>query len=172
MRLRHSETSGWFKRSTVYRRAVDVLRTATEPMTAREIAERVLAAANVKRPDRIPARTSATKCLLKQNLIAELKLPSHLVFAPSNLETKMKFALIGATAVAAAAFVTPALAQAVISDPGYCAQFYPNANCQNLGPGNPYTDGGYYRDGNWQNGNAQTAEPDAYRYHGGPKSND
>jgi hypothetical protein len=30
----------------------------------------------------------------------------------------MKFALIGATAVAAAAFVTPALAQAVISDPG------------------------------------------------------
>jgi hypothetical protein len=84
----------------------------------------------------------------------------------------MKFALIGATAVAAAAFVTPALAQAVISDPGYCAQFYPNANCQNLGPDNPDTDGGYYRDGNWQNGNAQTAEPRAYRYHGGPKSND
>jgi hypothetical protein len=26
--------------------------------------------------------------------------------------------------------VTPALAQAVISDPGYCTQFYPNANCQ------------------------------------------
>ena len=66
----------------------------------------------------------------------------------------MKSALIGAAAVAAAAFVTPALAQAVISDPGYCAQFYPDANCQNLGPGNPYTDGGYYRDGNWQNGNA------------------
>jgi hypothetical protein len=21
----------------------------------------------------------------------------------------------------------------------------PNANCRNLGPGNPYTDGGYYR---------------------------
>ena len=66
----------------------------------------------------------------------------------------MKFALIGAVAVATTAFVTPALAQAVISDPGYCAQFYPNANCQNLGPGNPYTDGGYYRDNNWQNGNA------------------
>jgi hypothetical protein len=31
---------------------------------------------------------------------------------------------------------------------------YPDANCQNLGPGNPYTDGGYYRDNNWQNGNA------------------
>jgi hypothetical protein len=66
----------------------------------------------------------------------------------------MKFASIGAVAVATAAFVTPALAQAVISDPGYCAQFYPDANCQNLGPGNPYTDGGYYRDNNWQNGNA------------------
>jgi hypothetical protein len=35
----------WFKRGTVYRHAVDALRTATEPLTAREIAERVLAAA-------------------------------------------------------------------------------------------------------------------------------
>jgi len=34
---------------------------------------------------------------------------------------------------------TPAGAQAVITNPGWCAQFYPNANCQNLGPGNPYT---------------------------------
>jgi hypothetical protein len=89
----------------------------------------------------------------------------------------MKLALIGAAAVAAAAFATPALAQAVIEDPSYCAQFYPSANCQNLGPGNPYTDGGFYRD--WQSANAmmpgyamQSAEPDDYRYHGGPKSND
>jgi hypothetical protein len=71
----------------------------------------------------------------------------------------MKYALIGAAAVAAAAFATPAMAQAVISDPGYCAQFYPNANCQNEGPGNPYTNGGYWRnDGgyrnDWRNGNA------------------
>jgi hypothetical protein len=65
----------------------------------------------------------------------------------------MKFALIGAAAVAAAAFATPALAQAVIEDPGYCAQYYPNANCQNYGPGNPYTDGGYYRN-DWRSGNA------------------
>ena len=60
-------------------------------------------------------------------------------------ETKMKFALIGAAAVIGAAFATPALAQAVISEPGYCAQYYPNANCQNLGPGNPYTDPNYHR---------------------------
>jgi hypothetical protein len=65
----------------------------------------------------------------------------------------MKLTLIGAAAVAAAAFVTPALAQ---------------------GPGNPYADGGY-----WRNGNAmvsdhamQSTETERYRYHGGPKSND
>jgi hypothetical protein len=51
----------------------------------------------------------------------------------------VRYALMGAAAVAAAAFATPALAQAVIDDPGYCAQYHPNANCQNLGPGNPYT---------------------------------
>ena len=86
----------------------------------------------------------------------------------------MKSALIGAAAVAATAFATPVLAQAVIEDPGYCAQFYPNANCQNLGPGNPYTDGGYYRQ--WRKGNARTRHPaaarDADRYYGGPKSED
>ncbi len=86
----------------------------------------------------------------------------------------MKRALIGAAAVAAAAFAAPVLAQAVIENPGRCAQFYPNANCENLGPGNPYTNGGYFRD--WRNGNAmmsdQAAESDGHRYHGGPKSND
>jgi hypothetical protein len=30
---------------------------------------------------------------------------------------------------------------------------HPNADCQNLGPGNPYTDGGYYRS-DWQNSHA------------------
>ncbi len=56
------------------------------------------------------------------------------------------------------------MAQEVIYNPGYCAQFYPNANCQNKGPGNPYT-GSYQRraaynnsynrgdgDRNWNNG--------------------
>jgi len=54
----------------------------------------------------------------------------------------MRFALIGAALVASAALAAPAAAQRVITNPGYCAQFYPNANCQNYGPGNPYT-GGY-----------------------------
>jgi hypothetical protein len=39
--------------------------------------------------------------------------------------------------------VTPASAQRVIYNPGWCAQFYPNANCQNYGPGNPYTSYGW-----------------------------
>ena len=73
----------------------------------------------------------------------------------------MKFALLGAAALAASALVSPLKAQAVISDPGYCAQFYPNANCQNKGPGNPYTgdyqrrtayQNGYRRDASWNDG--------------------
>src|SRR3954451_10094187 len=48
--VKRRQPNPWFKRSTVYRRAVDVMRTAGEPLTAREIAERVLAAANVASP--------------------------------------------------------------------------------------------------------------------------
>jgi hypothetical protein len=48
-------------------------------------------------------------------------------------------ALLAAAAIFACALASPAMAQEVIEDPGYCAQYYPNANCQNLGPGNPYT---------------------------------
>jgi hypothetical protein len=81
----------------------------------------------------------------------------------------MKFALIGAAAVAAAAFVTPALAQAVSSNPGYCAQFYPIANCRDLGPGNPYPLGDYHHNGELA---MHTVDNNAYRYHGGPKDND
>lgn len=50
-----------------------------------------------------------------------------------------KFLLLGALALVSAAAATPATAQEVIYNPGYCAQFYPNANCQNKGPNNPYT---------------------------------
>jgi len=54
------------------------------------------------------------------------------------LGTAAALALISASAA------TSAMAQQVISEPGYCAFFYPNANCQNKGPGNPYT-GDYQR---------------------------
>ena len=50
-----------------------------------------------------------------------------------------KFALLGALALVSATAATPVTAQEVIYNPGYCAQFYPNANCQNKGPNNPYT---------------------------------
>jgi hypothetical protein len=55
--------------------------------------------------------------------------------------------LLGAVAILSTALATPVLAQQVISEPGYCAFFYPNANCQNKGPGNPYTDPNYRRGG-------------------------
>src|SRR3954467_13440769 len=53
-----------------------------------------------------------------------------------------KLGLLGAAGVIlSSALASPVTAQEVIYNPGYCAQFYPNANCQNKGPGNPDTDG-------------------------------
>jgi hypothetical protein len=54
----------------------------------------------------------------------------------------MKYAVMGAALVAVAC-TGQARAQAVVEDPGYCAQYYPNANCTNYGPGNPLYRGGY-----------------------------
>jgi hypothetical protein len=66
----------------------------------------------------------------------------------SNAMSNLK--IFGAVAaVLSGAIVTPVSAQAVIQEPGYCAFFYPNANCQNKGPGNPY--------GNYQQPNGQYA---------------
>ena len=50
-----------------------------------------------------------------------------------------KFTLVDASAILGISHGTSVMAQQVISEPGYCAQFYPNANCQNEGPNNPYT---------------------------------
>ena len=63
--------------------------------------------------------------------------------------TKSK--LLAAAAVLASALAGPAMAQQVIYNPGYCAQFYPNANCQNSGAGSPY-DPGYYQDQAYRDG--------------------
>jgi hypothetical protein len=81
----------------------------------------------------------------------------------------MKYPLMGTAALAAAVFATPALAQAVIDDPGYCAQYYPNANCQNLGPGNPYTNGISPND--WHNGYAAMARHPHVHHHRHPALN-
>ena len=53
--------------------------------------------------------------------------------------------ILAAAAILASALASPAMAQQVISNPGYCAQFYPNANCQNRGPGSPYYGSSYPR---------------------------
>jgi hypothetical protein len=50
-----------------------------------------------------------------------------------------KFTLLSAmiTAILSAAIAPPALAQAANSDPGFCAQFYPNSDCNSVGPETP-----------------------------------
>ncbi len=71
----------------------------------------------------------------------------------------------GLALMAAVALVTlsagPAAAQHVISNPGWCAQFYPNANCQNYGPGNPYTSYGWSHGRYWHH-------PHHYRHYRRP----
>jgi hypothetical protein len=62
------------------------------------------------------------------------------------------FRILAAAAVLSAFGVTPAPAQQAMSEPAYCAFFYPNANCQNKGPGNPYTDPDYRRNGGLSSG--------------------
>jgi hypothetical protein len=47
------------------------------------------------------------------------------------------------TVMLATALASQAHAQAVVEDPGYCAQYYPNSNCQNYGPGNPLYPGSW-----------------------------
>ena len=69
-----------------------------------------------------------------------------------------KFALLGVAALLSAISVTPVAAQEVIYNPGYCAQLYPNANCQNKGPNNPYT-GDYQRRNEFRDSFAWSAGP-------------
>jgi hypothetical protein len=54
------------------------------------------------------------------------------------------YRLLGA-ATAFAMMTAPATAQQAMGEPGYCAFYYPNANCQNKGPGNPYTGDSWLR---------------------------
>jgi hypothetical protein len=76
--------------------------------------------------------------------------------SPRRRSHMTKFRILGAAAILASALASPALAQEVMVNPGKCAQYYPNANCQNYGPGNPYTgnyqrDAGYRQNGTWHN---------------------
>lgn len=62
----------------------------------------------------------------------------------------IRLKLLGAAAVLSSALASPTMAQQVVTNPGYCAQFYPNTNCQNRGPNGPYT-GDYQRRAAYQN---------------------
>lgn len=65
--------------------------------------------------------------------------------------------LVGSASVASA--------QEAISNPGRCAQFYPNANCENYGPGNPYRGPDNYQSRrDWRGGYAMTY-PHRRRHH-------
>lgn len=81
------------------------------------------------------------------------------------------FRLIGAVAILSAAIATPAPAQQVMSEPAYCAFYYPYANCQNKGPGNPYTDSNYQRGqiyGMWSSREPVRLAPKRARLHRSP----
>jgi hypothetical protein len=73
--------------------------------------------------------------------------PAHLLVWEKHMSILKQFS---AVAVLTAISLAPASAQPVVSEPGYCAQFYPNANCQNKGLGNPYTDPNYRNYGGGQ----------------------
>lgn len=55
--VKRRQPNKWFKRGTLYRRALDVLRTAEQPMTAIEIAWKVLEVADIKDADKAAAQS-------------------------------------------------------------------------------------------------------------------
>src|SRR6185437_12924199 len=57
--IRRRKANPWFKRGTVYREAIGVLRTAEKPLTGREITWRMLQAKGVSDPDKKAARDLA-----------------------------------------------------------------------------------------------------------------
>jgi hypothetical protein len=72
--------------------------------------------------------------------------------------------------LSAAVATTAASAQQAMSEPAYCAFFYPSANCQNKGPGNPYTDPNFRRNGDlssgpWSGGTTVGVAPTGQRTH-------
>jgi hypothetical protein len=76
--------------------------------------------------------------------------------------------LFGALVILSSLSATSVMAQAVISEPGYCARFYPNANCENEGPGNPYTDPNFHRNQGaqgWSSGETFAMAPKRARAH-------
>jgi len=57
--VKRRKANGWFKRGTLYRRALDVLRTAEQPLTATDIAWKMLEAADRKDASKTDAQVVA-----------------------------------------------------------------------------------------------------------------
>jgi hypothetical protein len=79
--------------------------------------------------------------LIDEHLMAPASMlcSSHLTRSDAMSTFKLTFGMTARIlgAVGGLSIATPAPAQEVIYEPAYCAQYYPNANCQNMGPGNP-----------------------------------
>jgi hypothetical protein len=61
--VKRRQANRWFKRGTIYRKALDVLRTAEQPLTATDIAWKVFEAADIKAADKTAAATVAQAVL-------------------------------------------------------------------------------------------------------------
>jgi hypothetical protein len=57
--VKRRKANGWFKRGTLYRRALDVLRTAEQPLTATDIAWKMLEKADIKNASKTDAQVVA-----------------------------------------------------------------------------------------------------------------
>ena len=57
--VKRRKANGWFKRGTLYRRALDVLRTAEQPLTATDIAWKMMEAADIKNASKTDAQVVA-----------------------------------------------------------------------------------------------------------------
>jgi hypothetical protein len=80
----------------------------------------------------------------------------------------IKSGILAAAAILALA--SPAMAQEVVYNPGYCAQFYPNGNCQNRAPGSPYYGSGYQRQAHRDQAYQDSAWRDSYNRRDGNDS--
>jgi hypothetical protein len=84
----------------------------------------------------------------------------------------MKLVLMGAVAAIAATFATAALAQSVTEEAGRRAEVRSDANAPTPRSGNPLGEDIRNQQSRDTTMPHDADEPDQYRYHGGPKSND
>jgi hypothetical protein len=57
--VKRRKANGWFKRGTLYRKALDVFRTAEQPLTATDIAWKMMEAADVRNASKTDAQVVA-----------------------------------------------------------------------------------------------------------------